>query len=65
MRFAIRPGGPLHRITEFADTHPLLAVYPTLQRAIKEDYPRHPAIARRPEATITSVPAERLLKILD
>ena len=22
VRFAIRPGGPLHRITEFADTHP-------------------------------------------
>ena len=43
-----RPGGPLHRITEFADTHPLLAVYPTLQRAIKADYPSHPAIARRP-----------------
>jgi len=48
VRFAIRPGGPLHRITEFAGTHPLLAVYPTLQHAIKADYPRHPAIARRP-----------------
>jgi hypothetical protein len=48
LRFAIRPGGPLHQITGFADTHPLLAVYPTLQRAIKADYPRHPAIARRP-----------------
>ena len=48
VRFAIRPGGPLHRITEFADIHPLLAVYPTLQRAIKADYPSHPAIARRP-----------------
>jgi anti-anti-sigma regulatory factor len=48
VRFAIRPGGSLHRITEFADIHPLLAVYPTLQRAIKADYPRHPAIARRP-----------------
>jgi hypothetical protein len=47
VRFAIRPGGPLHRITEFADIHPLLAVYPTLQRAIKADYPSHPAIARR------------------
>jgi anti-anti-sigma factor len=48
VRFAIRPGGPLHRITEFAGTHPLLAVYPTLQRAVKADYPGHPAIARRP-----------------
>ncbi len=48
VRFAIRPGGPLHRITEFADIHPLLAVYPTLKRAIKADYPSHPAIARRP-----------------
>jgi hypothetical protein len=27
VRFVIRPGGPLHRITEFAGTHPLLAVY--------------------------------------
>ena len=64
VRFAIRPGGPLHRITEFADTHPLLAVYPTLQRAIKADYQgtrRSPAV---PEATITSLPSERLLKIL-
>ena len=48
MRFAIRPGGPLHRITEFADIHPLLAVYPTLQRAMKADYSSHPPIARRP-----------------
>jgi hypothetical protein len=34
VRFAIRPGGPLRRITDFADSHPLLAVYPTLQHAI-------------------------------
>ena len=64
VRFAIRPGGPLHRITEFADIHPLLAVYPTLQRAIKADYPatrRSPAV---PTAAITSLPSERLLKIL-
>ena len=33
VRFAIRPGGPLHQITGFAGTHPLLAVYPTLQHA--------------------------------
>src|SRR5690242_18484451 len=51
VRFAIRPGGPLHRITEFADTHPLLAVYPTLQRAIKGGLPKAPgdrAPSRRP-----------------
>ena len=48
VRFVIRPGGPLHRITEFADIHPLLAVYPTLQHAMNADYPGHPAIARRP-----------------
>ena len=34
VRFAIRPGGPLHQITDFAGTHPLLAVYPTLQHAL-------------------------------
>jgi hypothetical protein len=28
-RFAIRPGGPLHRITEFAGIHPLPAVHLT------------------------------------
>jgi len=34
VRFAIRPDGPLHQITGFAGTHPLLAVYPTLQHAL-------------------------------
>ena len=34
VRFAIRPGGPLHQITSFAGSHPLLAVYPSLQHAI-------------------------------
>lgn len=34
VRFAIRPDGPLHQITSFAGTHPLLAVYPTLQHAL-------------------------------
>src|SRR4029077_13594493 len=29
VRFAIRPGGPLHQITGFADTHPLPAACPT------------------------------------
>jgi hypothetical protein len=47
-RFAIRPGGPLHRITGFAGIHPLPAVYLTLQRAVKADYPSRRAIAHRP-----------------
>jgi hypothetical protein len=34
VRFAIRPGGPLHQLTGFAGTHPLLAVYPSLQHAL-------------------------------
>ena len=34
VRFAIRPGGPLHQLTGFVGTHPLLAVYPTLQHAL-------------------------------
>lgn len=34
IRFVIRPGGPLQRITEFADIHPLLAVYPTVKHAM-------------------------------
>jgi anti-anti-sigma regulatory factor len=34
VRFAIRPGGPLRQITDFADIHPLLAVYPTLPHAM-------------------------------
>lgn len=34
VRFAIDPAGSLRQITRFADTHPLLAVYPTLQHAI-------------------------------
>jgi anti-anti-sigma factor len=34
VRFAIRPGGPLHQITDFGGTHPLLAVYPTLRHAL-------------------------------
>jgi hypothetical protein len=50
VRFVIRPGGPLHRITEFADIHPLLAVYPTLQRAItgSPTSPGNCASSRRP-----------------
>jgi hypothetical protein len=48
VRFAIRPGGPLHRITEFADIHPLLAVYPTLQHAITGRSPKPPRRSRPP-----------------
>jgi hypothetical protein len=44
VRFAIRPGGPLRRITDCADIHPLLAVYPTLQHAITG---RSPGLFRR------------------
>jgi hypothetical protein len=46
VRFAIRPGGPLRRITDCADIHPLLAVYPTLQRAIAGRSPRPPRRSR-------------------
>jgi STAS domain len=42
VRFAIRPGGPLHHITDTADIHPLLAVYPTLQHAITGRSPKPP-----------------------
>jgi STAS domain len=48
VRFAIRPEGPLHRITDFAGTHPLLAVYPTLQRAITGRSAKPPQRSRRP-----------------
>jgi anti-anti-sigma regulatory factor len=48
VRFAIRPGGSLHRITEFADIHPLLAVYPTLQHAITGRSPKPPRRSRPP-----------------
>jgi anti-anti-sigma factor len=34
VRFAVRPGGPLQRIADFGDSHPLLAVYPTLHQAM-------------------------------
>ena len=51
VRFAIRPGCPLHQITGFAGTHPLLAVYPTLQHALTGRAPALPgsrAASRRP-----------------
>jgi STAS domain len=53
VRFAIRPGGSLCRITDFADVHPLLAVYPTLQHAITGRSPIPPSIrapSRRPRS---------------
>ena len=53
VRFAIRPGGPLHQITGFAGTHPLLAVYPTLQHAITGRAPTLPGnrtASRRPRS---------------
>jgi hypothetical protein len=34
VRFAICPAGPLHQLTGFAGTHPLLAVYPAFQHAL-------------------------------
>jgi len=53
VRFAIRPDGPLHQITGFADTHPLLAVYPTLQHALTGRSPIPPcnrAASRQPRS---------------
>ena len=54
VRFAIRPDGPLHQITGFAGTHPLLAVYPTLQHALAGRSPVPPAT---PAATISPAPS--------
>jgi hypothetical protein len=48
VRFAIRPGGPLYHITDSADIHPLLAVYPTLQHAITGSTPQPPQRPRPP-----------------
>ena len=53
VRFAIRPGGPLHQITGFAGTHPLLAVYPILQHALTGRSPTptgNRAASRRPRS---------------
>ena len=53
VRFAIRPGGPLHQLTGFAGTHPLLAVYPTLQHALTGQSPLpvgNRAASRRPRS---------------
>ena len=55
VRFAIRPGGPLHQITGFAGTHPLLAVYPTLQHALTGRSPI-PGNRGLPAATISPAP---------
>jgi len=55
-RFAIRPGGPLHQITSFAATHPLLAVYPTLQHALTGRSPIPLRNRGFPAATISPAP---------
>ena len=62
VRFAIRPGGPPHQITGFADTHPLLAVYPTLQHALTDQSPLpagNRAVSRRPGSTRRSAACDR------
>ncbi len=56
VRFAIRPDGPLHQITGFAGTHPLLAVYPTLQHALTGRSPIPPRNRGFPAATISPAP---------
>ena len=68
VRFAIRPGGPLHQLTGFAGTHPLLAVYPTLQHALTGRSPLPAGNARLPGGPdqsggaqhVTGVPGEQL-----
>ena len=58
VRFAIRPDGPLHQITGFASTHPLLAVYPTLQDALTGRSPTPPgdrAASRRLRSGVVRV----------
>ena len=57
VRFAIRPGGPLHQLTGFAGTHPLLAVYPTLQHALTGRSPLPPGTRGVPAATISPAPS--------
>ena len=58
VRFAIRPDGPLHPITGFAGTHPLLAVYPTLQHALTGRSPIPPGKPPAPPAaTISPAPS--------
>jgi hypothetical protein len=62
VRFAVRPGGPLHQITGFACTHPLLAVYPTLQHALRGQSPLPGgtrAASRRPGSTRRSAACDR------
>ena len=58
VRFAIRPDGPLHQITGFADTHPLLAVYPTLQHALTGRSPTptgNRTASRRPRSRVLRI----------
>ena len=55
VRFAIRPGCPLHQITGFG-THPLLAVYPTLQHALTGRSPAPPGNRGFPAPTTGPAP---------
>ena len=63
VRFAIRPDGPLHQITGFASTHPLLAVYPTLQHALTGRSPIPPGsyCGRRARHSTSGLPVKRAL----
>ena len=64
VRFAIRPDGPLRQITGFAGTHPLLAVYPTLQHALTGRSPIPPGsyCGRRARHSTPGLPARRALR---
>jgi len=58
VRFAIRPDGPLRQITGFAGTHPLLAVYPTLQHALTGRSPTptgNRTASRRPRSRVLRI----------
>ena len=62
VRFAIRPGGPLHQLTGFAGSHPLLAVYPTLQHALTGESPLpagNRTASRRPRSTRRNAACDR------
>jgi len=63
VRFAIRPDGPLRQITGFAGTHPLLAVYPTLQHALTGRSPIPPGsyFGRPARHSTSGLPVKRAL----
>ena len=65
VRFAIRPDGPLHQITGFAGTHPLLAVYPTLQHALTGRSPTptgNRTASRRPRSRVLRITSPELAR---